>query len=449
MQVIGEKKLENATIEMQIEVPESRIEVEYRSVFDKIAKDVQIDGFRKGKAPLYLVENRYKSTADREVLENILRYTYIEALKEKNHAPISDPVFDWQPLDRGKPFSYKVKFEVAPTIQLGEYKGIEVTQRACEVREEDIDREIEVLVYRHAKISQKEAGLSVENGNQVKILMRRIDNIPADEIENQEFKDFTFVCGKSAGPLAMDPHALGMKVDEQKEVTFEYPKDYEISDLAGQQVTYQIKVAEINNVELPAVDDEFAKDLGEYASLAELRNGIRENLTKYIDDVIRHETITAIMKEIVEKSTFDIPETLIRNEMNMIFERLKSRIGVPANNIGEFALMMGLDPEEMSARLREDATTDIKSFLARLEIARKEEIKVTDEQYSEMVVNLATRYGKTPEEMTSILDENNMKANMETDLLLKNTQNFLIENAKISKEKAVTLEEFMKKPYGN
>ena len=105
MQVLDEKRLENATIEMNIEVPGSRVEVEYKSVLEKISKEAKIDGFRKGKAPIQMVESRYKQTAEREVLENILRDTYIEALKAKNHSPIGDPVFDFNMFVMGKPFT--------------------------------------------------------------------------------------------------------------------------------------------------------------------------------------------------------------------------------------------------------------------------------------------------------------------------------------------------------
>lgn len=444
MQILDEKKLENATIELKIEIPETRVEVEYKSVFEKISKSAKVDGFRQGKAPLSLVENKYKSNADQEVLENLLRHTYMEALNEKKHNPVSDPKFDWETFERGKPFTYSVKFEVSPSVELSNYKGVEVKQRSCEISNKDIDREIEALQFRNAKIAKKPDGQAIENGDQVKIKMKRIDNIPADQIDSQEFKDFTFVCGKSKSDLAMDPYVLGMGVDESKEVEMKYPKDYEVKDLAGQKVKYIVKIAEINTVDLPAIDDEFAKDLGEHESLDALKKSIRENLENYITEVIKNETITAILKEVVEKSTFDIPESLVRSEMSMIFDRLRTRVGLTDVTIPDFSSMMGMDTDEFVKTLREEAIGDIKSFMIRLEIAKKEDIKYTDEQYNEMLGNIAQRSGKTPEEMGKLIEMNNSKANLETELMMKNTQDFLIENAKIKKSKTVSLEDFIK-----
>ncbi|HPJ36897.1 MAG TPA: trigger factor [Spirochaetota bacterium] len=444
MQILDEKKLENATIEMKIEVPESRVEVEYKSVFEKISKGAKVDGFRKGKAPISLVENKYKSNADQEVLENLLRYTYVEALKEKDHNPVSDPMFDWEPLERGKPFTYSVKFEISPSVELSNYKGVDVKQRSCEISDKDINREIEALQFKNAKIAKKPDGQAIANGDQVKIKMKRIDNIPADQVDSQEFKDFTFICGKSKSDLSMDQYVLGMGVDETKEVEMKYPKDYEVKDLAGQKVKYIIQIAEINTVDLPALDDEFAKDLGEHESLDALKKSIREHLENYISDVIRNETVNSILKDIVEKSTFDIPESLVRSEMSMIFDRLRTRVGLTEVTIPDFSSMMGMDTDEFVKTLREEAIGDIKSFMVRLEIAKKEDIKYTEEQYNEMLDSLAQRSGKTPEEMSKIIEMNNSKANLETELMMKNTQDFLMENAKIKKSKTVSLEDFMK-----
>jgi trigger factor len=444
LQILDEKKLENATIEMKIEVPESRVEVEYKSVFEKISRNAKVDGFRKGKAPVSIVENKYKSNADQEVLENLLRYTYVEALKEKNHNPVSDPVFDWEALERGRSFTYSVKFEISPSVELSDYKGVEVKQRLCDITDKDINQEIEALQFKNAKIARKPDGQTVANGDQVKIQMKRIDNIPADQVDSQEFKDFTFICGKSKSDLAMDKHVLGMAFDESKEIEMKYPKDYEVKDLAGQKVKYIIKIAEINTVDLPALDDEFAKDLGEHDSLDALKKSIRDNLENYITEVIRNETINSILKDIIEKSTFDIPESLVRSEMSMIFDRLRTRVGLNDVTIPDFSSMMGMETDEFVKTLRGEAVGDIKSFMVRLEIAKKENIKFTDEQYNDMVGNIAQRSGKTPEEMAKFIEMNKSKANLETELMMKNTQDFLLENAKIKKSKAVSLEDFMK-----
>ncbi len=181
MQILDEKKLQNATVEMVIEVPQSRVEVEYRSVFDRIAKNAKVDGFRRGKAPLKLIENMFLKEATSEVLENILKATYIEALQDKKYRPIGMPSFDFDSFDREKPLKYTVRFEVMPTVVLGSYKGIAVKERVCQVRDEDVEKEINDLREKYARISKKEEGARVEKGDLLRFGVKRIDNVKPEE----------------------------------------------------------------------------------------------------------------------------------------------------------------------------------------------------------------------------------------------------------------------------
>ncbi|HPU89615.1 MAG TPA: trigger factor, partial [Spirochaetota bacterium] len=300
MQIL-EKKLENATYEFQITVPENTVEIEYKSVFDRIQKNARIDGFRKGKAPLGLIEQRFRAEADAEVAENILRTVYGDALIERKLMPVGRPSFEFDGIKKGEPFSFKVTFEVAPTVEIAPYTGLPVEQRASEITEKDVDREIETMREQNATIQKKEADGTVENGNLVKFLIKRIDNIDPAEVEAAEFKEYSIIVGKSKEEHTIDRDILGMKVDETREAKVKYPKKYEVEDLAGQKVTYLVKIVEISTMTLPELNDEFAKDMGEYATYADLRKDVRDYLTRFTEIKSKGEAKQKLLVDVIEK----------------------------------------------------------------------------------------------------------------------------------------------------
>jgi len=445
VQILEDKKLENATVEMVIEVPQSRIDVEYKSVFEKIAKNAKIDGFRRGKAPVKLIENMYRGQAEQEVLENILKSTYVDAVQEKKHSPVGEPYFDFKEFHRDKPFKYSVKFEIMPTIELGPYKEIEAKERAAEVKDKDIDKEIDSLRERSAKISKKEDGAVVEKGDVLRFGIKRVDNVTPEEAAALTFKEYNIIVGKSASEYAVDKFVVGMKAGETRELEIKYPKDYEVKDLAGQKVKYVAKAEEISRMELPAPDDELAKDVSEFQTIQDLRANIRQTLEKYVADMARGEVMESLINEIIGKSTFDIPESMIQKEMQSILGRIVQRTGSQAKDIDEFAEMMGMNADEIRTKIREEALHDIRSFMVRLEIAKKENISFTEEEYKGMVSALAAQSGKTEEEMDKQIEQTRSRENIETELVMINARKFIYDNAKIKKLKPVSFEEFVQK----
>ncbi len=442
--IISEKKLENAQMELQIEVPENRVEMEYKSVFNKIQNNAKIDGFRKGKAPLELIERKFLAMADQEVAENLLRSIYVDAVTEKNLKPVSVPHFDFDMIARGKSFSFKVIIDVMPEIQIGNYSGLTVEERECKITDEDVQGEIETLRERHATVSKKDEGAKIEKGDLVKFKMKRIDNVEPDEIEKVEFKDFSIIVGKSKDEYTIDTETVGMAVNDEKEIKIKYPKDYMVSDLAGQSVRYLIKIEEINRMELPALDDDFAKDLGEYASLEDLRKEIRKNLESFVQQKAKNESRNKLLKEIIEKTTFDIPNSMIEKEMSALFQRVQERTGYFAEDINQFTSTLGLNPEEFSQKLKEEAGANIKSTLVLSEIAKKEDLKVPEEKFRELIEAVAKRNNRNVEELEKFIADNNSRENIESELLLEQSLDFIYSKAVVKKAKPIPLNTFLK-----
>lgn len=440
---ITEKKLENATMELKIDVPLEKVESEYKAAFNKLQGIVKLDGFRKGKAPLHMVEARFRKEADHEVAENLLRTVFLEAVEEKQLTPIAYPKYEFEKISREEPFTFKAVFEVPPTIELGKYTGIAVDEQVCELTPENQQAEIDAIRERFAKTEKRDEGALVINGDLVKMSVRRIDDVDAAERDKVEYKEYQIVVGKSKDESALDKYIVGMKAGEQKEVDVRYPKDYHVTDLAGQKVTYQVLINEISSVELPPVDDELAKKLG-YETADEFKKKTADYLEKYVNEKTKGDAKAQILKQIVEESKFDIPESMILREMDHLFRKTRESIGYYSDNMEEFAAIMGLEKEAFLAQLREEGTRTIQTTMALSEIAKKEEMKVDENRYREVIESIAKRNNKTPEEIEKIVTENESRESIETELLLDSAMEFIYENAKVKKLKPISFEEFAK-----
>ncbi|OHD64807.1 MAG: trigger factor [Spirochaetes bacterium RBG_13_51_14] len=444
---ITEKKLEKATVELQINVPVETVELEYRAVFNKLKNRVTIDGFRKGKAPLQMVETRFRKEADREVAENLLRSVFLEAVREKQLTPIAYPHYEFDTISPDEPFTFKAVFEVPPAVKLGKYKGIAAEEQACVVSDEDLSSEIDSIRERFAQIDKRGDDEVIIDGDLVKIKVKRIDDVDASERDAVEFKEYQIVVGRSADESALDKFITGIKVNEEKEIDVKYPKDYHLTELAGQKVRYHVVVLEISSMTLPELTDEFAKRLG-YETVAEFIAKTREYLEKYVADRTKGDAKAQILRSIVEDSTFDLPESMILNEMESLFRRTRESVGYHSDNLEEFAAIMGLEKDAFVNRLREEAAQSIKTSLVLSEIAKNEELAVDPKRYAEVIENIAKRNGKTVEEIEKAIAENNSRETIESELLLDGAMELIYENAKVKMLKPISYKEFAKARVG-
>lgn len=444
MNILSEKKLENAVVELEIEVPVDRVELEYRAVFSKIQKNAKIDGFRPGKAPQQIIETRYKDHAGAEVAENLARRMTLDAVQQKELAPIAEPRISYATISRNEPFKFTANIEVMPTVEAGEYRGIAADEKSCEITDQDVMTEIDTVREKYADVDKIENDDAVvENGNLARFKLKRIDDVEKDMIDTVEFKDYSIVVGKSKDEYTLDKHILGLKIGEEKEISISYPQDYYISDFAGNTITYLIKITDINIVKMPEFNDEFAVKNG-YESAEDMKLKTRDYLEKFVNDKIKNETKNVIINKIVETSKFDIPESMVLNEMYSIFQKTQQRIGYHAESIDQFATLLGFDPEEYRAKLREDALKSVKNTLLLSEIVKKEDMKVSDEKFNEVVDILARSMQRAPEELHRMMEENNSKSNVEQDILLDMALDFVYDNARINKLSPVSLDDFVK-----
>jgi trigger factor len=441
---IQEKKLENSRMEITVEISADKVAEAYEKAFVNIQKNAKLDGFRKGKAPIAMIKSRFKEHADQEVVEIIVKDSYFTAVKDKNLHPISYPTFDFEKVVAGKGFTFKAAFDVPPSIALGDYKGISVSEKQCKVDDSDVNEEIEGMRQHHAVVSPKEEGLPTEKGDLVKLKVKRIDNVDPALVDATESREITVLAGSRNESHEFDMYVPGMEKEENKDVTFTYPADYQYPSVAGQTQTYRIEITDIQKRELPALDDEFAKKMGEYDSFDDLKQKTRERIEAFVSEKGRGEAKGEILKTIVENSKFDIPQSMIDEEKKMVLSRLSQRIGYRVDSVNELAPFFGMKPDELNSKLADEAVMSIKTSLAVAEISKKEEMTVTEEKFNEAVDEMAKKNGKTTDDIMKMIHENDARGRIESEIRYNNTVDFIYEQAKVKKEKPVSVKEFLK-----
>lgn len=440
---IKEKKLENARMEITIEVESGRMDGAYEKAFEKIQKTAKIDGFRPGKAPLALVKQKFADSAEQEAVEILVRDTYLEAVNEKDYHPISYPEFSFkEKFERGKSFTFTAQFDTPPTIELGGYRGIKTEERSCTVSDLDIMEEIESVRERMATIGEKDETQPVEKGDLAKIQYKRIDNIAADLIDATAFRDLTVIAGSRDDMCEFDPHVIGLKKGEEKDIVFTYPKDYQYTAFAGQSHTYRTVVMEVKKRILPELTDDFARVSGEFSSIDDMKVKIRERIEKFVGEKARGESKGEILRKIVEASKYEIPASIIENEKKNVFERLCQRIGYKANSIAEIAPVFGTTVEDLEAKLKSESEMSIKTTLAVTEIYKKEGLTVTEDQYETALSDMAKNAGRPIEEVKELIEKQEARSRLESEILYNQAVELVYEQAKVKKLSSVTLKEF-------
>jgi len=431
LNILSEKKLDNAVVEFEIEVPAETVAEEYKQVFSKIQRRVAIDGFRKGKAPLQIVEVKYNDYAGEEVAENLVRRSVVDALEKTSHIPIAEPRYSYDTIDKNSPFKFKAFIEVMPSIEIGDYKGIEAKEYSYTIKEEDVDFEIDAIRERYAEIEPAGEDAVVEKGNLVSIRIKRIDETEGDP-DAVGFREYSSVIGKTKDEYSIENQVIGMKAGEERKIKQTYPESFPVKEFAGKEVEFLVQIKGINKLVLPELNDEFASKVG-YKSVEEMRSKIRENLEKYVKDKTINDARSAVMAGVVKNTKFDIPTSMVLKEMSAIFERTQQRMGYRAESLEEFAEIMGLDPQEYAQRLKEAAELSIKHTLVLNEVSKKENLTVSEDKFKSQINELAKAMGKTPEEIEKAIEENNSKESVENEILLEMAMDFLYDNAKITK----------------
>jgi trigger factor len=318
------KQLEHSALQLTIIVGRDDVLTEYNALITKYGKTAQIPGFRKGKIPKEVLVRKFGEAFKGETLGNVVEKAITEAFEDESFAkenrplPYSTPQLKDEDLklDLDKDLTFTVVYDVLPRITVGPWKGLEVEVPDAEVSGEDLDRELEAVRERNAIVLDKDDAAAAVTGDVVTVNYAEISDEGA-LVPGTERQDFVFTLGTSYNIFKFDDEVAGMKKGETKEIVKSYPEDFEDKDLAGKTKKIRVTLTALKEKKLPDLDDDLAQDVDEkFTTLEDLKNSIRERLTRNLESRLREITINNILEKIMESTPVDVPESMVRIELD-------------------------------------------------------------------------------------------------------------------------------------
>jgi trigger factor len=405
-----------------IEIPVDIVDAEINRVAKGYTKQARIPGFRPGKVPTNLVKQRFKEQILHDVAHGLIPRAVDEALQERGIEPVDTPNIKDVALEEGQPLKFTANIETVPPFDVGDLSTIEATRHAHDVNDEAVEKTLQNLRQRGAKFEPVEAR-AVEDGDTVVLDIERKDA----EGKPDRHEDVSLELGSPANPPGFDAQLLGLNIGETKSFTIRFPEDYAVKEMANTDVDYTVTVKDIRRKVLPELDDEFAKDLGAFESLAALRDRVRDDLQQESEEHARQHLRTDVLKQLSERVTFDLPPSLVEREMDRRIEEFASRL--MQQNVDP--RQAGIDWGQFRESQRDPARASVASALALDEIARREGLTVSAEDVDKEIERFAVRAGRTPAALRAQLEKEGSVARLATGLRREKAVDLVLSRARI------------------
>ena len=428
---VSANELSKNRVELTIEVPEEVFEESLQKAYKVVVKKVNVPGFRNGKAPRAILERMYgREILMEDALQDAVPKAFKQALEEvkDQYIAVSDPEYDMVQMEKDKPFIFKAVFDSKPEVKLGQYKGLEVEKSSIEVKEEEIDAELEKMRQRYAKLLVIEDGSAVEHDVLTIDFLGKIDGEP---FEGGTGENYPLELGSHTFIPGFEEQLGGVKVGEVKDVAVNFPTDYHAEELAGKEAVFTVTVKEIKRKELVPLDDEFAKDVSEFATMQELRQDTENKLKESAEKKAELELRETVVNKVVEKSEMEVPESMIENrnaEMINDFVYRLSQQGIPFEKYLE---VTNSNIEDIKKQYRPQAESLVKADLVLEQIAKVESIEASAAEIDEEIKKTAERFQQEPQKIREVLEKEGQIASMEFGIMLDKTVDFIIEQAKV------------------
>ena len=424
------EKTENANeVKLELTVEASRFDEAIKKVYFKSAKYFNIPGFRKGKAPMKIVEKYYgEEIFFEDAFNDIAPEVLEEAVKENNIEIVSRPDIDVKQIGKGQDLIFTAVFQTKPEAELGKYKGIEIKKIEYNVTDKDIEHELSHMQEHNARMISIE-DRPVEKGDIAVIDFEGfVDGVAFEggKAENHELEigSNTFIPG-------FEDQIIGMKIEEEKDINVKFPDEYFSKDLAGKDATFKVKVNEIKKKELPKLDDEFAKDVSEFDTLEELKKSIKDRIEKENKEKEKYETEDAVIKAVCENVKVDIPSGMIETETENMLKDIETRLSYQGLKLEQYLQMLGKTKEDMQKEYEPQAIESIKSRLMLEAVIKAEKIEATDDEIEAKMKEMAKNYGRENDE--EFMKNENVANYIKEGIKSEKAVEFLVKNAKMKK----------------
>jgi trigger factor len=422
------EKIEKNVGVLDVEIDAEQVARALDKAFRKVVQKVNVPGFRKGKVPRGIFEARFGiESLYQDAIDILLPEAYTNAVEQAGIEPIDRPDVDVEQFAKGQPFKFKAKVTVKPEVKLGDYKGLEVPAEEATVTDEEIAAELERLQQRHAELVVMDEGPAQLGDHTVIDFEGFLDGVPFDGGKGDRY---SLELGSGSFIPGFEDQVVGLNIAEEKEINVTFPEDYQADNLAGKAVVFKVKLLEIKRKNLPALDDEFAKDISEFDTLdeykADLVSKLKERKAK--DAEIARET--AIIDKATEGAELEVPQLMVDSEITQMMKDFENRLSQQGMNLELYYQFSGQDEAALKEQMQSDAEKRVRNNLVLEEIAKAENLEVSDADINDELENLSKLYNRPAEELRNIFAANGYLENMGSDLKVRKAVKFLVEHSK-------------------
>ncbi|AJC95988.1 trigger factor [Staphylococcus hyicus] len=426
MTATWEKKEGNEGL-LQVTVPAEEVDKALDKAFKKVVKQINVPGFRKGKVPRPIFEQRFGVEAlYQDAVDILLPKAYSNAVEEAGINPVDQPEIEVTQIEKGKEFKFDATVTVEPEVELGDYKGLEIEKQNTELTDEEVEETVQQRLEAMADMVVKEDG-KVEEGDTVNLDFDGY--VDGEQFEGGQADGYDLEIGSGMFIPGFEEQLVGLAVGEEKDVEVTFPEEYHAEELAGKPATFKTKINEIKSKEVPELDDELANELDSEANTVDeykenLRKQLAENKATEAENTQKEEAIT----KATDNAKVDIPNAMIKTEEDRMVQEFAQRLQQQGLNLETYFQISGQSEEDLRGQMKEDAEQRVKTNLTLAAIADAENIEATDEDVQKELETMSTQFGISVDDIKSTLGNTDIVKN---DVRVKKVIDLLVKEAKL------------------
>lgn len=417
---------EKNMVKLVIEASAEEFEAGLNAAYNKNKNKISVPGFRKGKAPRKMIEQLYGSQIFFEDAANeIIPDAYADAAKESGLDIVSQPKVSIEQLEAGKSFIFAAEVAVRPEVELGEYKGVEVTKADAEVTDADVEEELKKVQDQNSRTVSVE-DRAVKDGDMTVIDFEGF--IDGEAFDGGKGENYPLTIGSHSFIDTFEEQMIGMNIGEEKELNVTFPEDYHAENLKGKPATFKVTVKEIKEKQLPELDDDFAQDVSDFDTLAEYKDDLKKKIAERKESEAKAKKESEAIEKVVEAAKMDIPQAMIDTQVNRMLEDFAMRLQQQGLSVEQYFQYTGMTADKIMEEMKPEAVKRIKNSLVLEAVAKAENIEVSEEEFEAELQKMADMYKMEIEKIKEFMQDAEAKQ-MKDDIAIQKAVELIVSSA--------------------
>ncbi|MFH0800103.1 MAG: trigger factor [Pseudomonadota bacterium] len=415
---------------LSVEATSDLVEKAIDAATEKIRCEAKIPGFRKGKIPGDIIAQRFSEELNAEAIKELVRNTYPAAVRETQARPIGDPQIEpGGKIEKGKTFSYKANFEVYPEFTAAGYEGLKLEREKAAVDDEEVEVELRRL---QGQMTQLEPALEAELGPGMVGMVDFKGTAGGKPFSGSEAENYVVDFGSGALLEEFEVEIKGLKAKEERAISFIYPASYFKKEIAGKKGEFKVKLKDLRRKIVPDLNDEFAKELGKFTSLDEVRADLKKRIAEYKDHVIRNMLREQAIRLLIEKhKELEVPAALVEAELGNMLGQMDRQLKARGQSLDQIKI----DPREFVEKNAGEAANRARGYMIISAVGKQEKIEISDAEFEARISEIAVQNGQPVAKVKEQLDKNKQLDQLRSQMLFEKTLDFIVDKAKITDTK--------------